>query len=70
MSQSDYVREETVLELLREHPDGLTVREVAEKLDTGYMAAQNALRELHMDGKADTTTPTTIYETKRWVHED
>lgn len=70
MSQQDFVPADNVLELLREHPDGLTVREVAEELDTGYMAAQNALRELHMAHETEVTIPRSIYETQRWVVAD
>ena len=69
MSKSDFVPQDEVLELLRDHPDGLTVREVADKLETSNRAAQNALRKLHMMDKADVKQPTTVFESKRWVHE-
>lgn len=69
MNQQDFVPSDNVLALLREHPDGLTVREVADELNTSFVAAQNALRNLHMDDMAEVRQPTTLYETKRWFHD-
>lgn len=63
----DSVDNTTVLKLLQSHPDGLTVREVAAKLDVEFTVAQNALRQLHMSEKADVTTPTRLDESKKWV---
>lgn len=64
---TEYVESESVLELLRENPDGLSAREIAESLDTTFTAAQNAVRELYMDGKADLRMPTRLDENKRFV---
>lgn len=64
---TDYVDSDTVLELLREHPDGLTAREIADSLDTSYTAAQNAVRQCYMDGDADLKLPTELTQDKRFV---
>lgn len=65
-AEKTWVENARVLEVLHDYPNGLTVREIASKLGCSFNAAQNALRELHIEGMADTTVPRRIDESKRW----
>lgn len=62
-----YLERDLALEYLREHPEGVTPRQVAERYGVSFTAAQNILRQLYMDGEADVTVPRRINESKRFV---